>query len=255
MAERTPRSVAGRARVQRDQILDAMAVLTDARIDDLARRGELASVIDGFKASTLGDGRGTSGATSVESAVLRRAGFKPGGDENEEDAVVVAPAADPVAGVLNDLFGDLRSMSNLAVSLLRRDENLRFDRERANDPVDPDDPDRLRQSTLQGSCLCCTDKVSGAEWDRLRRGLCNRCYHAWRVWAPGESEPSVGRFCFEMAEQLSDEDEVGVDEKPAVAQVVASVGPQPGGFVHGIGTVDRVVRASSQVNAHVGEVT
>lgn len=267
MVERSARGVAGRAKVQRDQILAAVAVLTDGRLEELARRGEVASVIDGFKSSTLGDGRGMDGGTSVESAVLRRAGFSPG-DDGEDDDLRVESKPDPVAGVLNELFGLIRSMSNQAAAVIRVEENLRFDRELALDPVDPNDPDGVRESSLKGSCVCCGDRVSGVDWDRLRRGLCNRCYHSWRLWAPGEAEPSITRFCVEMRDQLAEEAaEVGhglaeVVEPGRATVVSGPVSVVTGGFKQGVGEVRcddlaalaEVVRASSQVNDHVGEV-
>lgn len=47
------------------------------------------------------------------------------------------------------------------------------------DQLTPRDPATIDRATV-ATCLACARTVACTEADRLRRGLCTACYHAWR---------------------------------------------------------------------------
>jgi hypothetical protein len=177
---RTPSSIAKRARLHRDQAIAALEALTDGVIDQLARRGQLLAVPDGFPPSTLGDGTPPSAAalTSVEAAAYRRLGVPDTATEGGLDEIILA-APDPSGLAISDLFADLFAMNNLAARITLDRKYLDAVKDAAVGRV----------SSLQGSCLCCGRSVSGAAGDRLRGGLCQADDRALRRAVEGGTAP------------------------------------------------------------------
>jgi hypothetical protein len=116
-----------------------------------------APAIDGYPASLGGDGRGGAELTSVEAAAEVLAFGR--GEERD----VVSDLAEDAYGYLEQAVQSIGALSGVLDRL-----------------------DRLSTATPRatlggaGTCLGCSEDVSGAADDRLRRGLCPACYKAWR---------------------------------------------------------------------------
>lgn len=86
---------------------------------------------------------------------------------------------DPVADAVNRILADLRDMAERAERVRKLRIWLAHEQRRAAG----------RQSALAGDCKVCLASASGAENDRLRSGLCVRCYRRWTRRAKPELTP------------------------------------------------------------------
>lgn len=150
---------AGRQALEhRDDLLEFLKRLSPELIADLDHRGRFLARPDGWPPGGGGEVRGSEVSRPVESAVVAR------GERAQSD---------PVGDQIRRLFGALAEAAGV---LAPAAHSLDFLRSYGDVAI-------VRESSLQGDCLCCERPVSGSANDRLRSGFCDACRKAYSRWS------------------------------------------------------------------------
>jgi len=197
------------------EILSRGSVLTD-----LIYRANQASHADGYKAGMTQDTtKGGEVSDPTLSAVIRREmdvcdRCVQGKATLDDGREVVCRAcggsgrrwADPIADAVSKLVEGLGMVFRATHDIDRQRELV----------LGTEAEMRGRQSSLQGECWVesCRSTVSGVGSDRLRAGLCPRCYSKWGTWKlthppsddPGSDRLKFSRYMAEWVEKRAKEE-------------------------------------------------
>lgn len=161
----------------------------------------------GYSASTLGDGgsRGTDATSSTE-----RHGSRYIGGTDDEGKPIPIPADSKWLNADRAYASNLRDAWRLGLSIKSTtDELLRH----ASDV----DPTPAGTGECKGCARYC--KPNGSKGDRLRQGLCQSCYRAWRRYVDNEGEQLWSDWSSRRREGFTERDDHG--------KVIAIHTPEP----------------------------
>lgn len=173
-AERTARTAGG--------WLDDIGTFTKPVYDDKGAtivpeldQAAIAGLVDRLWYDTTADGWPSSvGYDGMPHGTADQGGSTLQAVLNRIDATV---PPDLVADTVNQMLADLRDMAKLANKVRR--QRIWIEKHRNTG----------RQTSLADDCKVCGNTVTGAENDRLRSGLCVRCYHRWTRRGKPEMTP------------------------------------------------------------------
>jgi hypothetical protein len=181
---------------QRDRINDVLARFNDHVLDEVARRGELTNVPDGFGIGGGGGSvRGGDDTSSTERAALQLA-------EGRRDYDVQQTSVERIDDAFQSMWDAVIAAERAWDVILNASEGIRG-----------------RQTSLGACQACFRDDVPNVGSNRIRAGYCPACFTAWCRTDQGSGR--MDRFTFERGRRAMRVVEPDGTETPVITRVDA----------------------------------